>query len=118
MTIISANTLAGSDRRKESTSPMVNYIYNEDGDAVGFWEDNLVFAINGRPVAQLNGPSVHRLTGEYVGELYEDMIVDRYFEDIERIAPSMVRRAEPAKNPGNRGATSYGYPDVFESLLD
>lgn len=97
---------------------MVNYIYNEDGDPVGFWEANLVFAINGRPVAQLNGPSVHRLTGEYVGELYEDMIVDRYFEDIDRIPPSMVRRAEPAKNPGNRGATSYGYPDVFESLLE
>lgn len=96
----------------------VNYIYNEDGDAVGFWEDNLVFALNGRPVAQLNGPSVHRLTGEYAGELYEDMIVDRYFENIERIAPCMVRRAEAAKNPGNRGATSYGYPDVFTSLLD
>ncbi|HEX7029542.1 MAG TPA: hypothetical protein VF254_03015 [Gammaproteobacteria bacterium] len=97
---------------------MVNYIYNEDGDAVGFWEDRLVFALNGRPVAQLNGPSVHRLTGEYVGELYEDMIVDRYFEDIQRISPCMVRRADAAKNPGNRGPTSYGFPDVFESLLD
>ncbi|HEX7046207.1 MAG TPA: hypothetical protein VF275_01365 [Gammaproteobacteria bacterium] len=97
---------------------MVNYIYNEDGDAVGFWEGTLVFALNGRPVAQLNGPSVHRLTGEYAGELYEDMIVDRYFDDIVRISPCMVHRAEAAKNPGNRGATSYGYPDVFESLLD
>lgn len=97
---------------------MTNYIYNEDGDAVGFWEDNLIFAMNGRPVGQLNGPSVHKLTGEYVGELYEDMVVDRYFEDIDRIPPTPVRRAEPAKNPGNRGATSYGYPDVFEQLLD
>lgn len=97
---------------------MVNYIYNEDGDAVGFWEGNLVFALNGRPVAQLNGPSVHRLTGEYVGELYEDMIVDRYFEDIDKIKPTMVRRAEPVSNPGNRGPTSYGFPDVFGSLLD
>lgn len=97
---------------------MVNYIYNEDGDAVGFWEDNLVFTLNGRPVAQLNGPRVHRLTGEYVGELYEDMIVDRYFEHVGRIPPTMVRRAEAAKNPGNRGATSYGYPDLSETLLD
>lgn len=97
---------------------MTNYIYNEDGDAVGFWEDELIFTMKGRPVAQLNGPSVHRLTGEYVGELYEDMVVDRYFEDIGKIPPTMVRRAEPAKNPGNRGATSYGYPDVFDQLLD
>lgn len=97
---------------------MVNYIYSEDGDAIGFWEDNLIFAMDGRPVGQLNGPSVHKLTGEYVGELYEDMVVDRYFEDMPKIPPTMVRRAEPAKNPGNRGTVSYGYPDVFEQLLD
>ncbi|MDX1454118.1 MAG: hypothetical protein R3217_01555 [Gammaproteobacteria bacterium] len=96
---------------------MTNYIYNEDGDAVGFWEDHLIFSMQGTPVGQLNGPSVHRLTGEYVGELYEDMVVDRYFEDIERIPPTMVRRADPASNPGNRGQQSYGYPDVFEELL-
>ena len=97
---------------------MTDYIYNEDGDSVGFWEDNLIFSMTGTPVGQLNGPSVHKLTGEYVGELYEDMIVDRYFEEIEKIPPTPVRRAEPAKNPGNRGATSYGYPDVFDFLLE
>ncbi|MEE8118129.1 MAG: hypothetical protein V3T39_01095 [Gammaproteobacteria bacterium] len=97
---------------------MTDFIYDEDGEAVGFWEDNLVFSMTGTPVAQLNGPSVHKLTGEYVGELYEDMVVDRYFEEIEKIPPTPVRRAEPAKNPGNRGATSYGYPDVFSDLLE
>lgn len=96
---------------------MSNYIYNEDGDAVGFWEDHLIFDLTGRPVGQLNGPSVHKLTGEYVGELYEDMVVDRYFGEIDRIPPTMVRRAEPARNPGNRGPTSYGYPDVFDELM-
>ena len=97
---------------------MNEFIYDEDGEAVGFWEDNLVFSMTGTPVAQLNGPSVHKLTGEYVGELYEDMVVDRYFEEIDKIPPTPVRRAEPAKNPGNRGATSYGYPDVFSDLLE
>ncbi|MCG8435360.1 MAG: hypothetical protein MJA83_15155 [Gammaproteobacteria bacterium] len=96
---------------------MTNYIYSEEGDPVGFWEGNLIFAMDGRPIGQLNGPSVHKLTGEYVGELYEDMVVDRYFDDIGKIPLTPVRRATPAKNPGNRGSQSYGFPDVFKDLL-
>lgn len=97
---------------------MINYLYNEDGDALGFWDDRFVYRLDGTPIGQLNGPSVHKLTGEYVGELYEDMIVDRYFGDLGAIDPvPNPPRAKPVPAPPNRGMVSYGYPNVFDQLL-
>lgn len=96
---------------------MANFIYNEDGDAVGFWEESVIYKLDGAPVGLLNGPSVHKLDGTYIGELYEDMIVDRFSQDLGAIEPfkTVPRGAVPL--PANRGMMSYGFPDVFESLL-
>src|SRR5688572_24449933 len=96
---------------------MANFIFNEDGDAVGFWDGDFVFKLDGAPVGQLNGPSVHRLNGEYVGELYEDMIVDRFSQDLGSIEPAQAPRAAPQAPPVNRGMMSYGFPDAFDQLL-
>jgi hypothetical protein len=96
---------------------MANFIYNEDGDAVGFWDDAFIFTLDGRPVGQLNGPSVHKLDGSYIGELYEDMIVDRFSQDLGGIEPANTPARGPVPMPANRGMMSYGFPDVFDLLL-
>ena len=49
---------------------------------------------------------MHRLSGQYVGELYKDMVVDKHLGNL----------GNPG-NPGNRSAVNYGYPDVWEKLL-
>ncbi len=96
---------------------MANFIYNEDGDAVGFSEENVIYKLDGTPVGQLNGPSVHKLDGSYIGELYEDMIVDRFSQDLGAIDPLITSKRGPVPQPANRGMMSYGFPDVFDTLL-
>lgn len=95
----------------------VNFIYNEDGDAVGFGDEQFVYKMDGTPIAQLNGPSVHRLDGQYIGELYEDMIVDRFSQDLGAIEPAKPAGRDGVPMPANRGMMSYGFPDVFDLLL-
>ena len=95
----------------------VNFIYNEDGDAVGFGDEQFVYKMDGTPIAQLNGPSVHRLDGQYIGELYEDMIVDRFSQDLGAIEPATPVKRDGVPMPANRGMMSYGFPDVFDLLL-
>ena len=65
-----------------------------------------IYKLDGKPIGQLNRTHVHRQSGEYVGELHQDMIVDKHLGNLGSIG-----------NPGNRGAVSYGYPDVFHKLL-
>jgi len=96
---------------------MANFIYNEDGDAVGFHDDAFIYKLDGAAVGQLNGPSVHKLDGSYIGELYEDMIVDRFSQDLGAIEPATPPRGSPVPMPANRGMMSYGFPDVFDLLL-
>ena len=96
---------------------MANFIYNEDGDAVGFHDDAVIYKLDGTPVGQLNGPSVHKLDGQYIGELYEDMIVDRFSQDLGAIDPVKAQPSAPVPLPANRGMMSYGFPDVFDQLL-
>ena len=96
---------------------MANFIYNEDGDAVGFHDEAHIFKLDGTPIGILNGPSVHKLDGSYIGELYEDMVVDRFSQDLGAIDPSTPARHAPTPTPANRGMMSYGFPDVFDQLL-
>lgn len=75
--------------------------------------------MRGRAVGQVSGTHVHKLTGSYVGELYKDMVVDRHMGNFGNIGnPGNPGNAGSPGNPGNRGSVNYGYPDVFDKLLD
>ena len=52
----------------------------------------------------------------YVGELHKDMVVNKHLGNYGNIGIS--GNPSNAGNPGNRGAANYGYPDVFDRLLD
>jgi hypothetical protein len=98
---------------------MTNYLYNAHGQAVGFWKGRYVYAMNGTPVGQLNGTHVHKLTGQYIGELYKDMVVDQHFGNLGNIGnPGNPGNPGHPGNPGNRGAVNYGYPEVFQKLVN
>jgi hypothetical protein len=74
--------------------------------------------MRGAAIGQLNGTHVHRLSGEYVGELYEDMIVDMHMGNLGNIGSSgNPGNAGNPGNPGNRGAVNYGFPDVSSRLF-
>lgn len=94
---------------------MTNYIYNSHGSAVGFWRPSLCVRIGWNTGGPLRDTHGHKTTGEYVGELYKDMVVDRHLGNLGN-AGNPGSPGSPG-NPGNRGAVNYGYPDVFEELL-
>jgi len=69
-------------------------------------------------VGQLSGTHVHALSGGYVGELYEDMIVNMHLENLGNIGnPGNPGNVGSPGNPGNRGSVSYGFPDVSGELF-
>ncbi len=76
-------------------------------------------SINGNPVGQLRGTHVHKLSGDYVGELDHDMVVDKHLGSFGNIGhPGHPGSFGHPGHPGNRGARNYGYPDVFQKLLE
>lgn len=53
---------------------MTLYIYNASGQAVGFQNGKYIHNMHGRAIGQINKEThVHKLSGEYVGELDHDM---------------------------------------------
>lgn len=97
---------------------MVDYIYNQRGEAVGFWKGRHIYELSGKPVGQLRDTHVHTLSGEYIGELYKEMVADKHIGQRGNIGSSgNPGNAGSRANPGNRGVVSCIYPEVWESLL-
>ncbi len=70
-------------------------------------------------MGQLRGTHVHKLSGDYVGELDHDMVVDKHLGSFGNIGhPGHPGSFGHPGHPGNRGARNYGYPDVFQKLLE
>jgi len=69
-------------------------------------------------VGQLNGTHVHKLSGAYVGELHDDMVVDKHMGNLGNIGnPGNPGNPGSPGNPGNRGSRGSSYRDVFDDLL-
>lgn len=98
---------------------MVSYIYDKYGSAVAYVQGRYVYTMRGNAVGQIvAGTHVHRLTGQYVGELHRDMIVDKHLGNLGNIGNSgNPGNAGNPGNPGSRGSVDYGYPDVSRRLL-
>jgi hypothetical protein len=99
---------------------MIKYLYNSQGTAVAYIQGRYIHSMGGQAVGQIvNETHVHKLSGSYVGELYRDMVVDRYLGNLRNVGnPGNPGNAGNPGNPGNRGAVNYGYPDVSAKLLD
>ncbi|WP_433977667.1 4-fold beta flower protein [Erwinia sp. E_sp_B01_9] len=75
--------------------------------------------MNGNAVGQLHGTHVHRLSGQYIGELHESMILNKHMGNFGNIGnPGNPGNPGRPGNPGNRGARNYGFPDVSMHLFD
>ncbi len=75
--------------------------------------------MQGQAIDQRNGTHVHKLSGQYVGELHEDLVLDKHLGNFGNIGnPGNPGNAGNPGNPGNRGAVNYGYPGVFHKLIE
>jgi hypothetical protein len=94
---------------------MTNYIYDHRGNAVGFRRGHYM---HGNAVGQISGSGVHKLSGAYVGELKEDMIVKSSSNK-----GNIGNRGNPGNpgspgNPGNRGSRGSGANDASGDLFE
>ncbi len=97
---------------------MARFIYNDGGDPVAFVRGRFLHGLDGGALARLDRSHVHRLSGEYVGELYGDMVVDRGVADPGNLGPSDIpANAGLPGHAGNRGARDSDYRDVSVQLL-
>ena len=98
---------------------LVNFIYNQLGNPVGFRHSNYLHTLLGQAIGQILDNHIYKLSGEYVGELYKDMIVDMNIPE-----PGNIGHKGDPGNPGsfgipdNRGVIDTEYRDVFHKLLD
>ena len=75
--------------------------------------------MSGRAIGQIHEEHVFKIGGEYVGELYKDMVVDKGLGSLGNIGNcGNPGNAGSPGNPGNRGVVNYGYRDVFSRLSD
>lgn len=97
---------------------IIDFIYNNNGDAVGYLDGEFIYTITGEPVGYVDDTQVYKLSGSYVGELLEDMVVDMNLKGF----PNLGKLPNPGNighlgNPGNRGHIDLGYPDIFDRLI-
>ena len=98
---------------------MIEFIYDRNGEAVVFRYGDYIYGLDGLAVGYVvQGTRVHKLDGDYVGEIYRDMIVDQWMSN-----PGSIGRIEspgrvPAPDrPFGRGPVDYGYRDVVSELM-
>ena len=98
---------------------MANFIYDQLGNPVAFTEGEFIFSILGQAIGQIRDTHIHKISGEYVGELYQDLVVDMNIGDLSNIG----HRGDPG-NPGfkgipkNRGVVDTEYTDMFFKLIE
>lgn len=97
---------------------MTEYLYRVDGRPAGFIRSRFIYDLAGRAIGQISSAGrVHRLSGNYVGELHDSQIVDKHLGNYGNIgSPGNPGNLGSPGNPGNRGHRGCPYPDVFDKL--
>lgn len=98
---------------------MWGYLYDRSGEPVGVRQGDYIYDMSGEAIGFVQSTHVYTMSGEYVGELFNDMVVNQWLSN----PGSMGRVTNPGKMPPpdrplSRGPMDYGYPDVFQRLLD
>lgn len=97
---------------------MTDFLYDANGNAVGYVLGKYIHAMDDTGIGQIRGTHVHKTTGEYVGELEHEMVLNKHFGNPGSIGYGSPANSGSRGNPGNRGARNPGFEDVFEELLE
>lgn len=99
---------------------MTMYIYQTDGEPVGFRFGDFIHDLEGYPLGRVVGTHVHKFDGSYVGELFKEMVVDKPIVRRRDAAPAAAppKLASPGRTCRRRGLVNYGFRDVFHLLFE
>lgn len=97
----------------------MKYLFDRRGEAVAVLDGRFVFDLDGYARGFVEGTQVYKMTGAYVGEIHQDMVVDAFTSNPGRATPPVPpgRIPPPEKIPG-RGAVDYGMPSRIEQLFE
>ncbi len=99
---------------------MAMYVYNTNGEPVGFVMETFIHTMTGDPVGRIIGSRVHRIDGTYVGEWWKEMVVERPEGQPRNLHPIAAppRRTPPPSSYKRRVVIHGGYRDVFHLLTE
>jgi hypothetical protein len=100
---------------------MPMYVYATGGPPVGFVFETTIYDLTGAPAGRIVGSRVHRFDGTYVGEWFQQMVVERAEARPRSIPPRPLPRAltPPAATSPRRQVADYlNYVDAFDLLHD
>jgi hypothetical protein len=86
---------------------------------VGLIKGRYLYDMHGNPVGQIRDTHVHKVSGEYVGELHHKMIVNKGSGNRGGIgnAGNPGNAGSPG-NPGRRRSMNAGYADVSDEIFE
>ena len=97
---------------------MADPIYAADGRPQGFRLDDNIYGLDGTPLGRVWAEKVYTFAGEYVGAIFNNMVVDRPNVSRRRLPPVPV--PEPAAARGGseaRRPLAVPFADCFDLLL-
>jgi len=98
---------------------MSGFIYDRHGNGVGFIEGEFIHSLSGQPIGQVRETHSYKITGEYIGEIYKEMVVDMNIGTLESIGYNIGPGYPVYRGiPKNRGAVETGYTEVFYLLTE
>ncbi len=95
-------------------------LFDAAGEPRALLVGQFLFDREGQPVCFVDGARVHSLkSGRYVGEIYQDMVVDPHTSDPGTLSPPVPPgRIPPPDVPAPRGRFDYGLPDRIDRLFE
>jgi hypothetical protein len=96
---------------------MADFIYSVDGRPQGFRLSNFIYAMDGVPLGRVWAEKVFSFAGEYIGVIFQNMVVDRPDVSRRRLpAVPQPENAAPAVGAELRGPINVPFRDCFELL--
>ena len=96
---------------------MADYIYSTQGSPQGFRLGDYLYALDGTPLAKVFAEKVFNFSGDYVGLIMNNMVLDRPGVSRRSMPPASIPApATPVHGAERRRPICEAYPDCFDLL--
>jgi len=96
---------------------MADYIYNTQGSPQGFRLGDYIYAMDGTPLAKVFAEKVFNFSGNYVGLIMNNMVLDKPGVSRRNMPPASIPApATPVHHAERRRPICEAFPDCFDLL--
>ena len=96
---------------------MADYIYSTQGSPQGFRLGDYLYALDGTPLAKVFAEKVFNFSGDYVGLIMNNMVLDKPGVSRRSMPPASIPApANPVHGAERRRPICEAFPDCFDLL--